>query len=236
MARGTGIDYWRWARLVLLICVVVFVICSVILTHYNLYDPNSRPASGPASGDAGRTTTPSPALRGKLPQVKDFAKGKHTVRNVSSWKGSCKESLVPSCPMYQYVQFWSPKFRVDDCFQSLLRKPLTQLPLKQQKFLLFEPDRGGWNNIRMAAETAIIIAHATGRVLVLPPETHWYLLDKATNKHELFRLVYMHVISVVFTLLRTQSTMTINLTSESILILLRFVNFCISCLLAYLPP
>jgi hypothetical protein len=30
----------------------------------------------------------------------------------------------------------------------------------------------------MAAETAIIIAHATGRVLVLPPETRWYLLDK----------------------------------------------------------
>lgn len=36
----------------------------------------------------------------------------------------------------------------------------------------------------MAAETAIIIAHATGRVLVLPPETKWYLLNKNRKEED----------------------------------------------------
>lgn len=35
----------------------------------------------------------------------------------------------------------------------------------------------------MAAETAMIFGHATGRVIVMPPETKWYLLDK-NNHHE----------------------------------------------------
>lgn len=47
--------------------------------------------------------------------------------------------------------------------------------------VVFEPDRGGWNNIRMAAETAMIFALATGRVLVLPPKAKWYLLDKVRH-------------------------------------------------------
>jgi hypothetical protein len=50
-------------------------------------------------------------------------------------------------------------------------------PLKQ-KYLVFQPDLGGWNNIRMAAETAIMFAMASGRTLVLPPKLSFYLLDK----------------------------------------------------------
>lgn len=42
------------------------------------------------------------------------------------------------------------------------------------KYLTFEPDEGGWNNIRMAMETAIAFAYATGRVLVLPPTQKLY--------------------------------------------------------------
>eukprot|EP00804_Cyclotella_cryptica_P021009 CCRYP_009319-RF/>CCRYP_009319-RF protein AED:0.08 eAED:0.08 QI:126/0.75/0.8/1/0.75/0.8/5/0/745 len=51
----------------------------------------------------------------------------------------------------------------------------------KEKFLTFEPDHGGWNNIRMAMETALVMSHAMGRTLVLPPEQGMYLIDK--NKH-----------------------------------------------------
>lgn len=46
------------------------------------------------------------------------------------------------------------------------------------KFLTFEPDPGGFNNIRMAMETALTMAIAMGRVLVLPPSQKMYLLQK----------------------------------------------------------
>ena len=47
-------------------------------------------------------------------------------------------------------------------------------------YLTFEPDGGGWNNIRMSMETVLAMAHAMGRTLVLPPGTliqwHSYLV------------------------------------------------------------
>jgi GDP-fucose protein O-fucosyltransferase len=53
-------------------------------------------------------------------------------------------------------------------------------PLKstgtERKYLTFEPDQGGWNNIRMSMETAVTLAHAMGRILVMPPEQGMYLL------------------------------------------------------------
>lgn len=49
------------------------------------------------------------------------------------------------------------------------------------KYLTFEPDQGGWNNLRMAMETVLVLAHATGRTLVMPPEADIYLLKKASN-------------------------------------------------------
>jgi hypothetical protein len=38
------------------------------------------------------------------------------------------------------------------------------------KYLTVEPDEGFWNNKRMAMESAIALAVATGRILVLPPQ------------------------------------------------------------------
>ena len=48
------------------------------------------------------------------------------------------------------------------------------------KYLTFEPDGGGWNNIRMAMETVIVMAHAMGRTLVLPPEKRMYLIGRVS--------------------------------------------------------
>jgi len=50
------------------------------------------------------------------------------------------------------------------------------------KYLSFEPDSGGWNNIRISMENLFVIAAATGRVLVLPPDSPKYLLTHDTNK------------------------------------------------------
>ena len=51
---------------------------------------------------------------------------------------------------------------------------------QQQRYLTFEPDGGGWNNIRMSMETVLTMAIATGRTLVLPPSQHMYLLGSTT--------------------------------------------------------
>jgi len=47
-----------------------------------------------------------------------------------------------------------------------------------KKYLTFEPDGGGWNNIRMAMESTIMLAIAMGRTLVMPPQKKMYLLGK----------------------------------------------------------
>jgi len=53
-----------------------------------------------------------------------------------------------------------------------------------ERYLAFEPDHGGWNNIRMAMETALVMGHATGRTLVLPPEQRMYLIDKGAGDQQ----------------------------------------------------
>jgi len=47
------------------------------------------------------------------------------------------------------------------------------------KYLTFQYDQGGWNNIRMGMEIVIVCGHAMGRTLVSPPQQKLYLLGKA---------------------------------------------------------
>jgi len=51
-----------------------------------------------------------------------------------------------------------------------------------RQYLTFDPDGGGWNNIRMAMETVVGLSMAMGRTLVLPPAQGMYLLRKNDNK------------------------------------------------------
>lgn len=56
----------------------------------------------------------------------------------------------------------------------------------EKKYLTFEPDEGGWNNIRMGMETAVALAFAMGRTLVLPFEQNIYLLRNDRKKKNRF--------------------------------------------------
>lgn len=77
---------------------------------------------------------------------------------------SCNKTFVAKCEMYPYVKFWNQVMSEEDCYQSPLRHPLGPKGTPEElKYVVFMPDGGGWNNIRMAAETAMLFAHATGR-------------------------------------------------------------------------
>jgi len=53
---------------------------------------------------------------------------------------------------------------------------------KTKKYLTFEPDHGGWNNMRMSLEIMFVIAAATERILVLPPDQTMYLLNQDSQR------------------------------------------------------
>lgn len=107
------------------------------------------------------------------------------VLRISEEKMTCRKAFQDICEMYSYVRFWNRRFYPQDCYQSPLR-PKPGTAYAKQKYVVFQPDQGGWNNIRMAAETAIIFAHVTGRTLVLPPAAKFYLLGKNQDQIENF--------------------------------------------------
>jgi GDP-fucose protein O-fucosyltransferase len=58
------------------------------------------------------------------------------------------------------------------------------------RYLTFEPDPGGWNNIRMSMEIIFVMAAATGRTLVLPPKAPFYLLGTGKENARSFASFY----------------------------------------------
>eukprot|EP00903_Cladosiphon_okamuranus_P020412 g18732.t1 len=60
------------------------------------------------------------------------------------------------------------------------------------QYVTFEPDRGGFNNIRMAMETVLVFARETGRTLVMPAAQKFYLLNKpAVEFADMFPIEYL---------------------------------------------
>jgi hypothetical protein len=61
---------------------------------------------------------------------------------------------------------------------------------RKRRYLTFEPDPGGWNNIRMSMEIIFAIAATTGRTLVLPPKAPFYLLGMGEKNARSFGSFY----------------------------------------------
>lgn len=61
-----------------------------------------------------------------------------------------------------------------------------------EQYVTFEPDVGGFNNIRMSFETVTALAFAMGRTLVLPPEDKMYLLNHGKSKNHRREFSFAH--------------------------------------------
>ena len=82
-----------------------------------------------------------------------------------------------TCPGKELVEFWSDSTLDDWAYETPYKAPAGT----PTKYVTFEPDVGGWNNIRMQMELVLVFAAASGRTLVLPPDQPMYLLNKGTG-------------------------------------------------------
>lgn len=127
-------------------------------------------------------TNPTQTLRETLPDKQDSGKQESTTTSSTSThhdlsKLSCEQYGGPSNDdsVLSEMIYWSD-IEADSGYKSPF--------YDENKYLTFEPDHGGWNNIRMAMETVLVLAHATGRTLVLPPQKKMYLLGKSKDGHK----------------------------------------------------
>jgi len=89
----------------------------------------------------------------------------------------CKAYGGPSPDAAQEMVYWQDIFS-----DSSYVPPFFEINKQEgngKKYLTFEPDGGGWNNIRMAMESTIAMAVAMGRTLVMPPQKNMYLLGQS---------------------------------------------------------
>ena len=85
------------------------------------------------------------------------------------------------------LAYWnSPQGTRDEEFESPFK--VEDSPGKA-KYITFEPDPGGFNNIRMSLENILVIAAATGRTLVLPPPQRIYLLQDKMQLSDFFPIL-----------------------------------------------
>ena len=108
----------------------------------------------------------APATPPKKASVKAVAAAQTGAKS-SDWKHDLAEVIT-------VLEYWRP----DDSAAN--KAAAAQGFWKKQsptKYLTFETDSGGFNNVRMGVEFVVGAALGTGRTLVLPPKEGWYLLD-----------------------------------------------------------
>lgn len=125
------------------------------------------PPPGPGYKDGGGLSRPAPAASPAHGETKlsasvrwgNIAQCEAVSPHVVYWR----DDAAP----HPLDRGWSSPYPLLDGSEGLSSAP---------KFVTFEPDSGGWNNIRMSLESVLVFAVATGRVLVLPPPYRIYLL------------------------------------------------------------
>ena len=70
--------------------------------------------------------------------------------------------------------------------------------MRSDRYLISNPDPGGFNNIRLAFENNVAVALLLGRTLVLPPKRNWYLLGAVRLGFEDFFDMYHTMTSRLF--------------------------------------
>ena len=104
-------------------------------------------------------------LPGTEKEKNEPEEGRHLMRMAEL---DCKAYGGPSPEDAQEMVYWR-----DIPSDSLYVSPFFKTNRKQneqREYLTFEPDGGGWNNIRMAMESTIALSVAMGRTLVMPPQ------------------------------------------------------------------
>jgi hypothetical protein len=109
----------------------------------------------------------------KTVESKPQSKGKTRLGPPKPETGEPYEPL--NCPFSENVAYWHKSSSADNAYRSPFDEPLKRTgrnagSLLQEKYITFEPDVGGWNNIRMQMELVLVFAAVTGRTLVIPPE------------------------------------------------------------------
>jgi hypothetical protein len=71
----------------------------------------------------------------------------------------CSITFPQKCRINPLLKYWD---EVMECYTSPLRQfNGLAAPKENQKFIVFQPDSGGWNNIRMALEVVILFAQVS---------------------------------------------------------------------------
>uniref|UniRef100_A0A7S2DLB8 O-fucosyltransferase family protein n=1 Tax=Octactis speculum TaxID=3111310 RepID=A0A7S2DLB8_9STRA len=116
-------------------------------------------------------------------QVSESSTMKHEHESRKSVEKSPRDDARQCSLSYESLKYWDRSNTPEEVAYS----PYFTIDPNAPKYITFELDQGGFNNIRMAFETIAVLAHATGRTLVMPPAKPLYLLKNigADGKRDL---------------------------------------------------
>mmetsp|Transcript_24407 Transcript_24407/g.49913 ORF Transcript_24407/g.49913 Transcript_24407/m.49913 type:complete len:307 (+) Transcript_24407:1922-2842(+) len=110
----------------------------------------------------------------------------HAELNCSRHGGPYSEEEVSEIVYWRDIPsdaFFVSPFYLKDNKKSFEEISIPPMSNRKPKYLTFEMDGSGWNNIRMGFENLILLAHAMARTLVLPPKRQiFHMADKSAGR------------------------------------------------------